>query len=290
LVAVKVGTVPDTGLLPASFRVMVIVDVAVLSATIGPVPVMREFNATGDPAVNTTDPPALTTGVAMDRVFVSAFIDLSVQVETPEASEDEQAETTFVDPVSVALNVGTIPLTGLFEASLRVIVTDEVAVPFAITGPVPVIVEFAATAEPAVKTTVPPALTTGVAIERVLVSAVKDVRVQVDTPEASVAEHVPMTLVVPVFVAVNVGTVPDTKLLLTSFRVIVTVEEATPSAATGPDPVIVEFAATAAPAVNVTDPPDLITGVAIDRVFVSAVRDLRVQVETPEAFDEEQAV
>jgi hypothetical protein len=288
LVAEKVGTVPDTGLLPASFRVTVIVEVAVLSATTGPVPEIEEFIATGEPAVNTTVPPALTTGVAIERVLVSAFIDLSVQVETPEASDDEQAETTFVDPVSVALNEGTIPLTGLFEASLRVIVTLDVAVPLAITGPVPVIVEFAATADPAVKTTVPPALTTGVAIERVLVSAVKDLRVQVEIPEASVAEHVPMTLVVPVFVAVNVGTVPDTKLLLTSLRVIVTVEEATPSAATGPDPVIDEFAATGTPAVNVTDPPALMTGVAIERVFISAARDLRVQVEIPEAFDEEQ--
>ncbi len=50
-------------------------------------------------------------------------------------------------------------------------VTVDVAVPSATTGDVPVIVEFAATAEPAVKVTVPPVLTTGVAIASVLISA-----------------------------------------------------------------------------------------------------------------------
>ena len=92
-------------------------------------------------------------------------------------------------PVSVAENVGVWAETGLLLASFRVIVTVEVAVPLAVTGLVPVMVEFAATATPAEKTTVPSALITGVAIERVLVSAVRDVKVQVETPEAFVAEQ-----------------------------------------------------------------------------------------------------
>lgn len=75
--------------------------------------------------------------------------------------------------------------------SLKVIVTVEVAVPFAMTGPEPVIVEFAATAPPAMKTTVPSALDTGVAIESVFVSDLSEVIVQVETPEASVSEHAP---------------------------------------------------------------------------------------------------
>jgi hypothetical protein len=96
-----------------------------------------------------------------------------------------------VVPVSVAEKVGVVPTTGLFAISLRVTVTVEVAVPFAMTGPDPVIVEFAATAEPAVKITEPPDLTTGVAIERVFVSAILDTNVQVEIPEEFVTEHDP---------------------------------------------------------------------------------------------------
>ena len=97
----------------------------------------------------------------------------------------------LVVPVLVALKVGVWPGTGLLLASLRVIVTVDVAVPFAKTGLVPVIVELAATADPAVKTTVPSAFTTGVAIDNVLVSGVVDARVQVETPEAFVTEQAP---------------------------------------------------------------------------------------------------
>ncbi len=91
----------------------------------------------------------------------------------------------------MAPNVGTWPGTGLFATSLSVMVTVEVADPLATTGPDPVIVEFAATGEPAVKTTVPPALTNGVAMESVFVSATVDVSVQVELPEASDELHVP---------------------------------------------------------------------------------------------------
>ncbi len=89
LVAENVGVCPATGLLLASFSVMVTVDVAVPSATTGDVPVMFEFAATADPAVKVTVSPAFTTGVAMERVFTSATVEESVQVETPEAFVDE---------------------------------------------------------------------------------------------------------------------------------------------------------------------------------------------------------
>jgi hypothetical protein len=91
----------------------------------------------------------------------------------------------------VAPNVGTVPITGLLLASCRVTVTVDVATLSAITGPVPVMVELAATAEPEVKITVPPAFTTGVAIERIFDSALVAVSVQVETPEALVEEQVP---------------------------------------------------------------------------------------------------
>ncbi len=94
-------------------------------------------------------------------------------------------------PVLVAPKVGVYPSTGLLLISLKVIVTVDVAVPLAITGPEPVMVEFAATAPPAMKTTDPSALETGVAIERIFVSDLSEVIVQVETPEASVSEHAP---------------------------------------------------------------------------------------------------
>jgi hypothetical protein len=54
--------------------------------------------------------------------------------------------------------------------------------------------------------------------------------------------------------------------------------------------VIVEFTATGTPAVKITVPSALETGVAMERVLVSAVEEARVQVEIPEALETEQAV
>ena len=71
---------------------------------------------------------------------------------------------------------------------------------------------------------------------------------------------------------------------------MVTVEVAVPLATIEVTPVMVEFAATAAPGVKITVPSAFETGVSIERVFVSAVRDVRVQVEIPEALETEQAV
>jgi hypothetical protein len=93
--------------------------------------------------------------------------------------------------VSVAENVGTVPTIGLLEASCKVIVTVDVAVPSATTGPVPVMVELAADATPAVNVTVPSDFTTGVTIERVFTSALVALSVQVEIPIAEVAEHAP---------------------------------------------------------------------------------------------------
>lgn len=92
----------------------------------------------------------------------------------------------------------------------------------------------------------------------------------------------------PVSVAEKVGTWPETGLLYTSFSVMVTVEEEDPLATTGPLPVMVEVEATTDPAVKLTVPPDLETGVAMESVFVSAAVDFKVQVEIPEALEEEQ--
>ena len=93
----------------------------------------------------------------------------------------------------------------------------------------------------------------------------------------------------PVFVALNVGVLPLTGLLLVSRKVIVTVDVAEPLARTGPEPIILELAAMAVPPMNTTVPSALATGVAIESVFVSALREDKVQVETPEALEREQA-
>jgi hypothetical protein len=95
-------------------------------------------------------------------------------------------------------------------------------------------------------------------------------------------------LLVPVSVAVKVGVDPDTVLPKASLRRMVTAEVADPSATTGELPVIVEFAALAAPAINVTGEPIFATGVTIESDFISATVDLSEQVETPEAFETEQ--
>ena len=166
--------------------------------------------------------------------------------------------------------------------------TVEVATPFAVIVVVPEIDEFAATAEPDWNVTVPPAFVIGVLIESVFTSAVVDASVHVDVPAAVDELHVPYTLFVPV--AENVGTMPETLLLFASLRVIVTVDVEVPSGFTGDVPVIVEFAATAAPAVNTIPVPDFATGVTIAGVLVSAFVDLSVHVEVPVASVTEQAV
>ena len=64
---------------------------------------------------------------------------------------------------------------------------------------------------------------------------------QVDTPvDAFELEQVAYALPEPVLVAVKVGTTPPTATLLASFRVIVTLDTATPFATTGPVLVMVE--------------------------------------------------
>lgn len=90
-VAAKVGVSPDTGLLKASRRVIVIVEVATPLATILLVPVMFEFAATGVPAVKVTVPSVLLTGAVMASVFTSAVSDERVQVDKPELSVAEHA-------------------------------------------------------------------------------------------------------------------------------------------------------------------------------------------------------
>lgn len=70
-------------------------------------------------------------------------MEAKVQVETPLASVLVQAlGLVLVVPVSVALKVGvTLGQIGLLFTSFKVIVTMDVAIPLAMTGPDPTIVE-----------------------------------------------------------------------------------------------------------------------------------------------------
>ncbi len=77
---------------------------------------------------------------------------------------------------------------------------------------------------------------------------------------------------------------PGTGTSEESFRIIVILEVAAPLATTGLDPLIDELAALGTGVVKITVPSGFATGETIESVFVSAVNDLSVQVETPEAF------
>ena len=115
---VKPAVVPVvTGLLYVSKSVIVILDVAPPSVEIGPVPAMVDVNPAEGPGMKVTptvgDPPA-TAGVAMVRVFASAFLEAKVQVLIPVESDELHAPLLLVTPVSVALKVGVTEVMALF--------------------------------------------------------------------------------------------------------------------------------------------------------------------------------
>ena len=108
---------------------------------------------TGAPATKVIASPDIEIGDNIDRIFDSAVLEVTEQVDTPDEFVALQVEYEFVVPVSVALNVGTIPTTGLLFLFLRVIVIVELAIPSANMLLVPVILEFAATGTVSIKVT-----------------------------------------------------------------------------------------------------------------------------------------
>ncbi len=167
LVAANVGLTPEIGLLLASNKVIVTTDEATPSAATGPVPVMVLVVAEGAPGKKVTELPVLTNGVAMERVFDSALVDLRLQVEIPELFVMEHVP--IVLPVPDELKVGVIPVTPLLSASFRVIVTRDCETPLAMAGVVPVIYEFAPLTAPEIKFMFTPGEAAGERTERVLV-------------------------------------------------------------------------------------------------------------------------
>ena len=92
--------------------------------------------------------------------------------------------------------------------------------------------------------------------------------------------------VAPVSVAENVGIIPTFGLLKASFNVIVTLDEAVPSATVNPLAMIVDVVELGAPTVKVTvvEVMDVVAGVRIRTVLTSARVDFKVQVEFPLEF------
>lgn len=192
--------------------------------------------------------------------------------------------------VSVALNRGVIPETGLLNKSLKIIEIEEEEMPSALTGVVPAMVVVKLLTLPGLKSIIPSVLAIGVTMESVLTSALIEERVHVETPAASVTEHALYELLRPVSVAMKVGVSPATGLFEASFMVMVIVDVDTPSAMTGPEPVMVEFRALGPVGLKMTNPPALETGVTIDKIFVSAFNDFKLQVEVPVMSEAEQAL
>ncbi len=92
----------------------------------------------------------------------------------------------------------------------------------------------------------------GEVIDKVFVSSIVDLIDPTDTPALSVAPPWVNVLLVPE--EVKVGITPVTRLPLMSFKVIVTVAEAVPSAFIGPDETArVDRDAAGAPATNVAE-------------------------------------
>jgi hypothetical protein len=185
----KVGVTPLMAFPKASEIKIVTPAVSTPFAFVGVVALIVEVSAEAGPGIKVIIDPALTTGLAIERVLSSAFVEVNVQVEIPLVLVAEHVLGVLFDPEAV--KVGTIPTTALLVESFKVMVTVKAATPFAMTGPVPVIDEFAATAEPDWKITVPPVFTTGVLMERVLVSPVVEASVHVETPAVVEDEQVP---------------------------------------------------------------------------------------------------
>jgi len=134
---------------------MVIADEETPFAFIGDVPVIVDVVLLADPAIKLTVPPERLMGVLIERVFNSAFVDFRVQVDCPDAFVELQVPYVLVVPVSVAEKVGTVPITGLLFTSSRVIETADELLPFATTGPLPVIDDVTVLGLPATNETIP---------------------------------------------------------------------------------------------------------------------------------------
>jgi len=182
----------------------------------------------------------------------------------------------------------------------------EVATPLAMTGPLPEIVELATTAtsgltrkeELSIESTPAPPLPDRSALVAVMtlepmVSIERPLPEKSATPATAVTVKVPESVPVePAFklkVMSAVASVPVVTTLPLASLIRITGCGENTVAATDAGGWVLNTKEVAAPFVKVTLPPSLTTGVAIERVLTSATVEVKVQVETPEALEIEQA-
>ena len=181
-----------------------------------------------------------------------------------------------------------------------------VATPFAITGPDPVMVELATTATSLVmrkellstESTPAPPLPEVSALVAVM-TLEPMVSIERPLPEKSATPATAVTVKVPdkepvepalrLKVMSAVASAPVVTTLLEASLILMMGSGLKTVAATEAGGWVVKTKEVAAPLVKVTEPPDLTTGVAMERVLTSATVEEREQVETPEAFEIEQA-
>jgi hypothetical protein len=287
-VAARLTVLPLTGLLFASRKVTVIVDVTTPSAvTLAGLAVTVDALAETAPAVNVTEAVCVIVTVSVVSVAVivavPAVVDAIVPVVWPFASV---AAAGCVSVPNVVARLTALPFTGLLFASRNVTVIVEVATPSAVTlAGLAVTVDALAETAPAVKVTLAVCVTVIVSVTSVAVivlgPAVLDRTVPVVCPAASVAATGCVT--VP-SVAVSVTVLPATGLLLVSRSVTVIVDAAVPSATTLAGLALtIEAASDTGPASHVTFdvggcPASLVLPV------VPAVASVTVMVTGPSAF------
>jgi hypothetical protein len=295
----SVTVLPETGLLFASFRVTVIVEVVEPSAVTDPGDAVTvDCAAETAPAVKVTVAVCVTVTESVVSVAVKistpAVVDFTVNVTTPLNELDPEAGLMVGDPgPELFASVTVLPETGLLFASFRVTVIVEVVEPSAVTDPGnAVTVDCAAETAPAVKVTV--AVWLIYKLKSVTSSALKpsapavvDVTVNVTTPFVELGPEAALMVGDPgpeFFASVTV--LPETGLLFASFRVTVIVEVVEPSAVTDPgDAVTVDCDDETAPTVKVTvavcvTVTESVVSVAV-KTSAPAFVDFTVNVTTP---------
>jgi len=244
-VLARVTVLPETGLPPASFRVTVMVEVVLPSATTEAGEALTVDSAA---VTNTGEKVTLAVWVIVTeselsvavKTSVAVVVLVTVKVTTPAAlDEPEAAEITGLPTPEVCARVTVLPLTGLPLTSCKVTVMVEAMLPSATTDAGEALrVDWAAVTGP-INVTLAVWVTMmeselSVAV-KTSVAAVVDFTVKVTTPEALEVPDAAEIVGLPepeVFASVTV--LPETGLPCASARVTVMVEVVVPSAATEP--------------------------------------------------------
>jgi len=242
LLDARVTVLPETGLVVASFKVTVIVEVVEPSAkTAAGAAVTVELAALPVPATKLTVAVCTTIRLSLASVAVKigapVVVAFTVKVTTPDESEAPEAAEIVSAAPRLEASVTVLPETPRLLTFFKVTVMVDVEMPLAVT-----VVGEAATVELAplvavvAKATLTVWLTTTLSVVSVAVKTgvpvVADFTLNVTTPVSLEGpEAAEMVSVAPRLEA-NVTVLPATGLLVASFKVTVMVEVVTPSLAT----------------------------------------------------------